>query len=343
MNTSPSPFKPPSAPPSLEPIIRHSTAYWATGILGTAVVHSVFTHIDGGATTLALLSERAGLSERGTQALLDGLTGLGLLVVEGGHYRNSPEASAYLVEGKSTYFGDFVRVNFKVMPKWTGLPEAAKSGGSVLSLSGVVDAEYWSELVIAIAPLSLPVARQAAEELRVADAGACAILDVAGGAGAFSAVFLGANPKATATQIDWSNVNRIARGFVTGVSGASAEQRFTTIDGEFLKTDYGTAAFDFAVYSHMAHGVTPEENVQALVKLRRALKPGGTLIINEFVVNDDGTATPFILTFSANILFHSAGGRGWREAEYRKWLAGAGFTDVRFQPTNTPATLIYAS
>jgi ubiquinone/menaquinone biosynthesis C-methylase UbiE len=328
--------------PSLEPIIRHATAYWATGILGTAVVHSLFTHIEGGATTLPLLSERAGLSERGAQAMLDGLTGLGLLSLEGGHYRNTPEASAYLVEGKPTYFGDFVRVNFKTMPKWVGLPDAAKSGGSVLALSGVPDAAYWDELVIAIAPLSLPVARQAAEELRIADAGPCAVLDVAGGAGAFSAVFLAANAKASATQIDWSNVNRIARGFVAGVAGAGATPRFKTIDGEFLKTDYGTDAFDFAVYSHMAHGVTPEENLAALDKLRRALKPGGTLIINEFVVNDDGTAMPFILTFSANILFHSSGGRGWREGEYRKWLAHTGFTNVRFQPTNTPATLIYA-
>jgi ubiquinone/menaquinone biosynthesis C-methylase UbiE len=92
----------------------------------------------------------------------------------------------------------------------------------------------------------------------------------------------------------------------------------------------------------MAHGVSPEQNIEALSKLRRALKPDGVLVINEFVVNDDGTAHPFILMFSCNILFHSSTGRGWRAADYRRWLEQTGFEDIAFEPTDTPATLIYA-
>jgi hypothetical protein len=77
-------------------------------------------------------------------------------------------------------------------------------------------------------------------------------------------------------------------------------------------------------------------------KFRRALEPGGTLVINDFVVNDDRSGPRFPLIFNSMMLLQTTHGATWREADYRKWLNEAGFAEVTFQPTPSPATLVFA-
>jgi hypothetical protein len=127
---------------------------------------------------------------------------------------------------------------------------------------------------------------------------------------------------------------------------AAAEQgvgeRFHTLDGDFHTIDFGTNGHDVAIYSHIAHQETPADNIAVFRKLRNALKPGGKLVINDFVVDDDRTGPPFPLIFHSMMLLQSKQGATWREADYRDWLHEAGFTDVTFEPTPSPATLVLA-
>jgi len=193
--------------------------------------------------------------------------------------------------------------------------------------------------VTAIAAQSVPVATIAAETLRLAEAGEISILDVGGGSGIYSAIWLGLNPAARSTQLDWEPINVIARRLV---AERGVADRFTCIDGDFHSTDLGTAAYDLAVYSHIAHQEGPEDNVAIFAKLRDALKPGGTLVICDYVVDDDGSGPPFALIFASEMLLKSKQGGTWRRADYQAWLTKAGFEDISFQPTPSPATLIFA-
>ena len=93
--------------PSLERIIQVTTGGWAAAILAAGVIHSIFTHVEGGSDTVEAVARKAGLSERGTGTVLDGLVGLGFLTVTEGKYLNAPDASVFLVEGKPTYAGGF--------------------------------------------------------------------------------------------------------------------------------------------------------------------------------------------------------------------------------------------
>jgi hypothetical protein len=43
------------------------------------------------------------------------------------------------------------------------------------------------------------------------------------------------------------------------------------------------------------------------------------------------------------MLLNTQSGASWRRPDYERWLAEAGFTQVRFQPTPSPAMLIFAS
>ncbi len=52
---------------------------------------------------------------------------------------------------------------------------------------------------------------------------------------------------------------------------------------------------------------------------------------------------PLALSFHLNMLVHTVGGATYREADYRAWLAEAGFRDITLETTAGPASLIYAS
>lgn len=331
-----------SAPdgPVPDKVMQMITGGWAAAILGSAAKHGVFNALEGGGEAAEGVAKKAGISTRGAQALLDGLTGVGLLTLSKGRYQNTPESAAFLVKGKPAYLGGMAEVMTASLTDWATLPAAVKTGNpTASSTADMADNDFWHILVPAIAALSFPVAQMAAARLAVATAGPIRWLDAGGGSGVWSAVWLSANKQARGVQLDWPVVNKIARGFVATFGVAD---RFETIDGDFHAVDFGSAQYDFAIYGHIAHQETPEDNVAIFRKFRRALKPGGTLLVNDFILSDERTGHPFAMMFGAQMLLVSKGGNAWRQADYRQWLAEAGFSSVDFMPTPTPATVIFA-
>lgn len=325
--------------PAPDGVLRLINGYWATSVLGAAAAHSLFTHLDGGADTAAELAGRAGISERGAQTLLDGLVGVGLVELHRDRYRNTAEASAYLVEGRPACLSSFAQLKVKHMGALAGLADVVRAGGPVSEVATeVADNPHWQEVVPAIAAQSVPAAAIAAEVLGLAGAGAVSILDVGGGSGIYSALWLEANQAARSTQIDWGPVNAIARRLLEERGMAD---RFTCIDGDFHTTSFGTAAYDIALYSHIAHQEGPQDNIAIFARLRQALRPGGTLVVCDYVVDDDRSGPAFPLIFASEMLLKSKQGGTWRRADYHDWLVKAGFGEVSFHPA-PPATLVIA-
>lgn len=325
--------------PTPERILRLANGYWATGILGVAASHSLFTHLEAGVDTAEELAARAGISQRGAEALLDGLVGLGLVEPLGGRYRNTAEASAFLVEGRPDCLTDFARLKLGHIDSLKALPDVVRDGAPATATVEVADNPHWEKLVAALAAQSVPTARIAADLLRIADAGQISIFDIGGGSGVYSATWLELNPAARSTQLDWRPINAIARRLV---AERGLADRFDCVDGDFHTTDFGTAAYDVAVYSNIAHQEGPQDNMAIFAKVRGALKPGGTLVVSDYVLDDERGGPPFALVFTAEMLLKSRHGRTWRRADYEAWLAKAGFEDVSFHPTPSPTTLIFA-
>ncbi|MEU5902664.1 MULTISPECIES: class I SAM-dependent methyltransferase [Streptomyces] len=320
-------------------ILRLINGYWSTGILGAAAEHRLFTHLEDGAHDAAQLAARAQISERGAQTLLDGLVSIGLLTLEHGRYRNTPAASAYLVAGRPADLSAMARLKLTHMGKLAALPEVVRAGGPVSDpTTEVADNPHWGQVVPAIAAQSVPAAAIAADVLGLSEAGALSILDVGGGSGIYSATWLKANPAARATQLDWEPINAIARQLL---AERGVADRFTCIDGDFHTTDFGTGTYDVALYSHIAHQEGPEDNIAVFTRLKDALKPGGALVVCDYVVDDDRSGPPFPLLFASEMLLKSQQGGTWRRADYHAWLTKAGFSDITFHSA-PPATLVIA-
>ena len=148
-----------SSQPTSERIMQLINGYWATGILGVAASHSLFTHLQAGADTAGQLAARAGISRRGAQTLLDGLVSLGLVELRDGSYRNTAEAATFLVEGQPGCLSSFARLKLTHMGSLAALPDAVLAGGPVTDAAvEVADNPRWAEVVPAIAAQSVPVA-----------------------------------------------------------------------------------------------------------------------------------------------------------------------------------------
>src|SRR3954470_11214075 len=96
--------------PTPEKIMQFISGGWAAAILGSAAKHAIFNALEGDGGDANSVAQRCGISQRGAQAVLDGLTGLGLLILSKGKYRNSPEAAAFLVKGKPAFMGGMAEV-----------------------------------------------------------------------------------------------------------------------------------------------------------------------------------------------------------------------------------------
>jgi SAM-dependent methyltransferase len=326
--------------PTPDKLMQIITGGWAAAVLGAAARHKLFDALEPEGAESAAVARKSDISARGAQALLDGLTGLGVLERRGERYYNTPEASAFLLSRSPANFGGMAQVMTHALRDWATLPDAAASGQpTATETNDIPDNAFWHILVTAIAPISVPVATLIAERLGLARAGEVSWLDVGGGSGVWSAVWLQSNPQARAVQLDWPQVNRIARQYV-GQFGVA--ERLQTIDGDLHTADFGESRYDYGIYSHIAHQESAGNNVAVFRKFRRALRPGGTLVINDFVLEDDHSGHPFAMLFSAQMLLASREGRAWCRSDYQRWLQEAGFGTVEFVTTATPATVVLA-
>lgn len=328
-------------PPSPERILEHAYGYWASAILAAAIRHDMFSKLEAGPATVDALAVRLGISSRSTQAMLDALLGMGLVSRSDGAYTNTVEASHYLVRDKLSYLGGYADMIQHTWRDWEQLPEVV-AAGKPLHRHEQPSAEnpFWENLVLALAPLAAEPARRAAITLRIEDHRAPSILDIAGGAGAFSAAWLAINPTAHATQLELPNVNTIAQRYVSRVG---VLDRFHTIDGDMEQADLGVSQYDYVIYANIAHGLSEARNTQMFRKIRRALHSTGALVVVGLMPSDDRTGHPLLLRFNVNMILNTAEGATHLRSEYDAWLREAGFTRVDFEACHgVPFTIIYA-
>jgi SAM-dependent methyltransferase len=299
-----------------------------------------FEHLGKGPATAAGLAERAELSERGAQALLDAFVAIDLVKLEGGLYRNAPVADMMLVPNKPMYVGDEQAAILRQAVKWhAGMRDAVRSGKPVVAIDDPEVLTFWTHLTPMIARMNKPIAAQAVRELGLAE-GAPSLLDVGGGMAVYSLAILGANPRARAAQADWPHINAAAKKLV---EQAGFGDRFETLDGDFRKTSLGDARFDVAVLSNIMHQESPDSNTALLARLFRAVRPGGHLVVAEFAVDDGRAGPPMPLLFNLNMLNMTENGKSYERREVAALVTGAGFTSPRFAPAGPVATLVFAA
>jgi ubiquinone/menaquinone biosynthesis C-methylase UbiE len=152
------------------------------------------------------------------------------------------------------------------------------------------------------------------------------MLDVGGGPGQFSLAFLERNPNLRSVVLDFPETLAFTRRYAAA-SPVGAGVFFRA--GDYRKADFGRNCYDLILMSHITHDEGAEDNRSLVRKAYRALRPGGRLVIHDFMVNRERTAPLFPALFSLHVASYTESGRAYSEAEYAEWMRREGFSVSR--------------
>lgn len=322
-------------------ILDMAGSFWVSAILKAGIELDVFSEIAAGNDTVEKVASSIKASERGVRILLNALLAFGIILKAEGKYLLTPTADQFLVKGKDSYMGYAI---FGTLRDWEALgriAEAVKKGSPVVDVYGA-QSEVWEEVAIGLTPLGLATASVIGDVLGIGTKmePGVKVLDLACGSGVYGYVLLQRDPKATVTDIDWENVLRVAQKVAQDMGVAD---RITYKPGDILSMDYGEEEFDIAIASNILQAFSPENNRTILRGICKALKPGGTLVINDFVPDEERSRPRRALIFAVYMLIVTSGGDTYTLSEFESWLKETGFDNVVEHRIRGTTTLIMAT
>ncbi|MGH7830723.1 MAG: methyltransferase [Candidatus Binatia bacterium] len=326
---------------SPRPLMRLLGDFGNSRILDAAIEYDFFTLIHKGFHTHEEIARQAGTDLRATRIVLDSLIALALVEKRQDRYVLLPISEAFLVRGNPSYIGDFRHVALSLWDGMAHLKETLKTGKPLSRMDTEVPLEVWEKLVIGIIPIARPVAQALCDLVKIgAEKKGLRVLDIAGGSSIFGMTILQRDPSAHVTQLDWPNVNAVAKK-LNRERGLEGKIRF--IDGEFRSAALEENSYDLVLASNFCRFESPQGNRELFHKAYRALKGGGLFAVNDFLPNEERTGPTFPIRFSVYTLTHTPAGECWTLSQYTAWLKEAGFSLVQSHseiPNTLPGTTL---
>ena len=310
-------------------------------ILDASIEYDFFTLIHKGLQSAEEIARAAGTDARATRIVLDSLPALGLIEKRGGKYFLTPTAEVFLVKEKPSYVGDFRHVALALWDGMAHLKESLKTGKPLSRMDTGAELQVWEKLVLGIIVIAEPAAKALCDILKIgSERKGIQVLDIAGGSSIFGMTILSRDPSAQVTQLDWPNVNAVAKK-ANKERGLDGKIRF--IDGEHHTAPIETNYYDLVLASNFCRFESPRGNQELFAKAYSALKPGGIFVVNDFVPNEERTEPTFALRFSVYTLTHTPEGECWTLSQYSDWLQKAGFKSIEIHgdiPKTLPGTTL---
>jgi len=334
-----------SSQPNPERILQTGLAFWPSKVLLTAVEFGLFTELAGGPQSLASITKRLGLHQRGARDFLDTLVALGFLTRTGDQYANTPETGLFLDKKKPSYLGGILEMaNNRLYPFWGSLSEALRTGQPQNEVKGggpgmfetlYADPRRLKEFLAAMTGIShganMTIARKfpwAAHKTFV---------DVGTAQGDLATQIALANSHLNGMGFDLPQVKPI---FEEYVAAAGVRERLRFVAGTFFDDPLPKA--DVVLMGHILHDWDLPTKKMLIKKAYDAVPAGGALIVYESIIDDDRSKNAFGLMMSLNMLIETPGGFDYTGADCSAWMKEAGFSSTRVEPLVGPDSMVVA-
>lgn len=319
-------------PPSPQLFFETMTAYQKTGALKAAIDLGLFTAIGGTPATAAEISARCQCPERGIRILSDSLTIFGFLTKDGACYALTPDSAVFLDRNSPAYLGaaaDFFSAP-AIADAFDNLAETVRSGRIHTSEHGTTapDHPVWNKFARAMGPMMVPAAQGAAALVPLDLTRDTRVLDISASHGVYGIAFAQVNPRAHLVALDWEAVLAVA---AENAAAAGLADRFSKIVGDAFTVDLGRD-YDVVLVPNFLHHFSIADCTRFLRRVHAALRPGGRVVIVEFVPNEDRISPPAAASFSLVMLGTTPEGDAYTCAQYRQMLTAAGFRDATLHP-----------
>jgi SAM-dependent methyltransferase len=147
------------------------------------------------------------------------------------------------------------------------------------------------------------------------------VLDLGGGPGKYSKVFVNSGLKAVLLDTP-ETIDYVRSEFgLDDIRNLKLKKADFTED-EFVNEFEGL--FDIVFMGNITHIYSQDVNRNLLMRVGRLLNRGGMVAIEDFV----RARSPYAEIFAVNMLANTQGGGTWTEEQYIKWLRDAGFSNI---------------
>jgi hypothetical protein len=307
----------------LTAILGKARAFWEARVLMAAAELDIFSPLVDTPKTSAQISRELSSHPRATEALLNALVALGLLVKTEGSFRVTPGFERALSSSTSDTVLPLIHHMAQLWDRWGQLTEIVRTGKVSPSVSPLArDEKGVSAFIGAMHTIGLGLAQSVVARLDLSDHRN--MLDVGGGSGVYTIAVLRAAPGMRATIFDRPLVTEFAR---KKLAEEGVAERVTLVTGDFY-VDALPGGHDLALLSAIIHQNDSDENVALYRKVFDALVPGGEIAIRDFVMSEDHTQPADGAMFAINMLVNTPGGSTYSFEEIAGDLEAAGFANA---------------
>lgn len=311
-------------------LLECSGQYWHSCTIQAAVRLDLFTAIGDRCLTGENVAKRLGANERAMTMLLNALTAMGLLEKLEDGFSNTPTGRQFLSKDSPEYLGHIITHHSHLVDSWAKLDKAVQTGLPVRGRASHSSEEWRESFLMGMFNMAMGLAPRVAAEVDLSGRGL--LLDLGGGPGTYAIHFCLKNPRIKATVYDLPTTRPFAE---KTIDKFGLSERVTFLAGDYLEDDIG-GSYDVAWLSQILHGEGREDCQRVIRKTASALKPGGMLLVHEFILNDSMDGPVFPALFSLNMLLGTAEGQSYSEEQIRNMLARAGAKDIDRLPFRGP-------
>jgi len=312
-------------------ISRIAYGFMGSKALFSALNLDLFSRLAEGRKPFEKLVEETGVAPNRLRTMLVALTAVGLIIRDGDGYQNAPASERYLVRSAPAYFGDYYRfqIDRQIYPALLHLDAGIAGDPAHLafdSLAGLTgDPQEAEAFTRGQHAGSMGAALMLSRKLDMD--GAKVLLDVGGGSGAFSIALCQRYPALRATVLDFPNVIAVAERFV---KEAQLQDRIACASGDAIGTPWPKDQ-DVVLMSYLLSAVA-ESSIPLLIrKAWDALRPGGRLLIHDFMLDDEETGPALAALWFLQYLSGRIDGISFSAATLAAQLEGHGFHGVSDQ------------
>jgi 3-hydroxy-5-methyl-1-naphthoate 3-O-methyltransferase len=317
--------------PSLEAVSE--LEYWVlkADILKTALELDLFTVINRGHNTLDAIAKAQQLDSRGLSILLDALCPLGFLQKSSSAYRLTPVSETYFVRGKETFYGDWT---LRTQIAWQTRSQSANAVRTGHAVGGdYSNPDKEDEWVMDYSPALLRWRKAADTALKrwhslgIDEVGSPAprILDVACGSGVKTMAIGLENKNARIALLDSPKMLQLACR-LADIMGV--RKQIELCPGDLVNTEIEKEGFDIIHFGLILYYYREQRLFDILRKVYKGLKPGGMLVINEYLADENRCENETALLAAYQLLLFAPDSEVRSFNDYKKILEAVGYSNI---------------